>query len=175
MPTVRLLRVNALPLMNKPFTPTFLHFHKDIERYLKIEGKYENNEHGHLVYRGYQAAVDQMFHAYLEKEALAPLAAEFRKWNWEWGYNKYLLDLTARLQDTGNWFLLKDLWRAVIAKRRTNYNKTRKAHKTLPEKIPEEPVTKTRELLLDTLYRIRSDASELQQESGIREYLEMIA
>jgi hypothetical protein len=161
--------------MNKSFTPSFQHFHKDIERYLKSEGKYEKNEHGQTVYRGYQAAVDQMFHAYLEKEAFAPLVAEFRKWNWEWGYNNYLLDLTARLQDTGNWLLLKELWGAVIAKRRTNYNKTRKAHKALPEKIPEELVTKTRELLLDSLYRLRSYASELQQKSGLGEYLEMIA
>jgi hypothetical protein len=161
--------------MNKPFTPTFQHFHKDIERYLKSEGKYEKNEHGQTVYRGYQAAVDLMFHAYLEKEAFAPLVAEFRTWNWEWGYNNYLLGLTARLQDTGNWFLLKELWGAVIAKRRTNYNKTRKAHKALPEKIPEELVTKTRDILLDSLYRLRGYASGLQQESGVEEYLEMIA
>jgi hypothetical protein len=161
--------------MNKSFTPSFQNIHKDIERYLKSEGKYEKNEHGQTVYHGYQAALDQMFHAYLEKEASAPLVAEFRKWNWEWGYNNYLLDLTARLQDTGNWLLLKELWGAVIAKRRTNYNKTKKAHKALPEMIPEELVTKTRELLLDSLYRLRSYASELQQESGVEEYLEMIA
>ena len=161
--------------MHKPFTPTFQHFHKDIERYLKSEGKFEKNEHGQTVYRGYPAAVDRMFRAYLEKEAFVPLVAEFRKWNWEWGYNDYLLDLTARLQDTGNWFLLKELWGAVTARRRTNYNKTRKARKSLPEKVPEELVTKTRELLLDSLYRLQSYASGLQQESDVEEYLEVIA
>jgi hypothetical protein len=161
--------------MTKSFTPSFQHFHKDIERYLKSEGKCEKNEHGQIVYRGYQAALDQMFRAYIEKEAFAPLVAEFGKWNWEWGYNDYLLDLTAHLQDAGNWSLLKELWGAVIAKRRTNYNKTKKAQKALPEKISEELVTKTRELLLDSLYLLRSYASELQQESEVGEYLEMIA
>ena len=161
--------------MNKSFTPSFQHFHKDIEHYLKSEGKCETNEHGQIVYRGYQASVDHMFRAYMEKEAFAPLVAEFRTWNWEWGYSNYLLDLTARLQDTGNWLLLKELGGAVIAKRRTNYNKTKKAQKALPEKIPEELVTKTSELLLDSLYRLRSYASELQQESEVGEYLEMIA
>jgi hypothetical protein len=161
--------------MNKSFTPSFQHFHKDIERYLESEGKCEKNEHGQTVYRGYQAAVDQMFRVYMEKEAFASLVAEFRKWNWEWGYNDYLLDLTARLQDAKNWFLLKDLWTAVIAKRRTNYNKTKKARKALPEKISEELVTKTRELLLDSLHQLRSYASELQKESDIGDYLEMIA
>jgi len=155
--------------------PSFQHFHKDIERYLESEGKCEKNERGQTVYRGYQAAVDQMFHAYIEKGAFAPLVAEFRNWNWEWGYNNYLLDLTARIQDTGDWSLLKELWGKVIAKRRTNYNKTKKAHESLPGKIPEELVTKTRELLLDSLCRLRSYAFGLQQESDVREYLEMIA
>src|SRR5262245_15702053 len=161
--------------MKKSFTPSFRHFHKDVERYLKSEGKCETNEHGQIVYRGYQASVDQMFRIYIEKEAFAPLVAEFRTWNWEWGYNNYLLDLSARLQDAGNWFLLKELWGAVIAKRRTNYNKTKKAQKALPEKITEELVTKTRELLLDSLYRVRGYASEFQQESEVGGYLEMIA
>jgi hypothetical protein len=56
----------------------------------------------------------------MEREAFAPLVAEFRKWNWEWDYNNYLLNLTARLQVAGNWPLLKELWGAVIAKRRIN-------------------------------------------------------
>jgi hypothetical protein len=166
--------MSALPLMNKAFIPSFQHFQKDIERYLKSEGKCERNEHGQTVYRGYQAAVAQMFRAYIEKEAFAPLVAEFRKWNWEWDYNDYLLDLTARLQEARNWPLLKELWVAVIAKRRTNYNKTKKAQRAVPERIPEKLVTKTRELLLDSLYRLRSYASELRQESEVGEYLQMI-
>ena len=133
------------------FAPSFQHFQKDIERFLKSEGKCEKNEHGQIVYRGYQAAVDQMFRVYIEKEAFAPLVAEFRTWNWEWNYDQYLAELAARLKDAGNWSLLKELWGAVIAKRRTNYNKTKKAQKAVPEKISEELVAKTRELLLDSV------------------------
>ncbi len=70
------------------FAPSFQHFQKDIERFLKSEGKCEKNEHGQIVYRGYQAAVDQMFRVYIEKEAFAPLVAEFRTWNWEWNYDQ---------------------------------------------------------------------------------------
>jgi hypothetical protein len=161
--------------MNKAFTPSFQHFQKDIERYLKSEGKCERNEHGQTVYRGYQAALSRMFREYMEKDAFAPLVAELRTWNWEWGYNDYLLELTECLQEARNWPLLKELWAAVIAKRRTNYNKTKKAQRAQPDRIPEDLVTKTRELLLESLYRLQSYASELQQESDVREYLEMIA
>jgi hypothetical protein len=55
------------------FTPSFRHFQKDIERFLKSEGQVGKNEHGQTVYRGYQAALAQMFRAYLGKEAYAPL------------------------------------------------------------------------------------------------------
>jgi hypothetical protein len=109
------------------------------------------------------------------QEAFAPLVDEFRKWNWEWDYDRYLLDLVARLQDTGNWPLRKELWGAVIAKRRTNYNKTRKAQKAFPEKISDALVTRTRELLLDALYRLRSYAAELHNTSDVEKYLEMTA
>jgi hypothetical protein len=160
--------------MNRSFAPTFQHFHKDIERYLKSEGKCEKNEHGQTVYRGYQAAVARMFHTYMDEEAFAPLVAEFRTWNWEWQYDDYLFELTSGLQRTRDWPLLKELWAAVVAKRRTNYNKTKKAQKSLPEKIPEELVTKTRDLLLDSLYRLQRLASELGHESDIGPYVEMI-
>ena len=161
--------------MDEAFTPSFKHFQKDIERYLESAGKCERNEHGQMVYRGYPAAFAQMFRAYIEENALAPLVAVFRNWNWEWSYDDYLLELTARLQEAGNWPLLKELWAGVIAKRRTNYNKTRKAHRSFPERVPEVLVTKTRALLLDSLHRLRSYASELQRESEVGEYLEMIA
>jgi hypothetical protein len=161
--------------MDKVFTPSFQHFQQDIERRLKSDGKCEKNEHGQTVYRGYQAAVDRMFREYIEKDALAPLVAEFRKWNWEWSYNDYLLELTECLRKAKHWPLLKELWAAVIAKRRTNYNKTKKAQRAVPDKIPADLVTKTRELLLESLHRLQNYASELQQESDVREYVEMIA
>lgn len=161
--------------MNKAFTPSFAHFQRDIERALESEGKCEKNEHGQMVYRGYPDALSRMFREYMEKGALVPLVAELRKWNWEWGYNDYLLEVTDRLRDTRNWPLLKELWAAVIAKRRTNYNKTKKAQRAVPDKIPEDLVTKTRELLLESLHRLQSYASELQQDSDVTEYLEMTA
>jgi len=156
-------------------TPSFKDFQRDIERHLEREGKREKNEHGQVVYRGYPAAVSRMFRQYMEQGALAPLVAELRKWNWEWGYSDYLLELTDRLQGDGNWPLLKELWAAVIAKRRTNYNKTRKAQRAVPDKIPEDLVTKTRELLEESLHRLLSYASALKQEADVPEYVEMIA
>jgi len=156
-------------------TPSFKDFQRDIERHLEREGKREKNEHGQVVYRGYPAAVSRMFRQYMEQGALAPLVAELRKWNWEWGYSEYLLELTDRLQGDGNWPLLKELWAAVIAKRRTNYNKTRKAQRAVPDKIPEDLVTKTRELLEESLHRLLSYASALKQEAEVPEYVEMIA
>jgi len=160
--------------MNRSFSPSFQNFHKDIERYLKSEGKCEKNERGQTVYRGYPAAVAQMFRTYIEREAFAPLVGELRLWNWEWSYSDYLLELTSSLQQTGDWPLLTELWAAVVAKRRTNYNKTKKAQKSLPEKIPEELVTKTRDLLLDSLYRLQRYASESGHESDVGACSEMI-
>ncbi len=98
-----------------------------------------------------------------------------RKWNWEWSYSEYLLELTSRLQEKRDWPLLKALWVAVVAKRRTNYNKTRKAQKSLPDKIPDELVTKTQGLLLESLQRLQGYASELGYAGEVTEYLEMTA
>ena len=160
--------------MPSAFSPSLKHFHKDIERYLKADGRCEKNEHGQTVYRGYQAAVALMFRTYIENQAFAPLVAEFRTWNWEWNYDDYLFELTARLQQTRDWPLLKELWAAVVAKRRTNYNKTRTARKSVPDKVPEELVTKTQDLLLDSLHRLQRYAFELGHESGVKEHVEMI-
>ena len=160
--------------MKKLFTPSFQNFQKDVERSLESEGKCEKNDRGQLVYRGYQDAVEQMFLVYLEKDAYAPLVAEFRKWNWEWGYDDHLLELTARLQQARDWPLLRELWAAVVAKRRTNYNKTRTARKSVPKKIPEALVTKTGELLLESLHRLQRYASELGHDSDVAPYVEMM-
>jgi hypothetical protein len=129
---VRPRQANRLPLMNKSFTPSFQHFQNDVEGYLKSEGKCEKNEHRQTVYRGYPAALAQMFRTYVEKEAFTPLAAELRKWNWEWGYNDYLLELSSGLQHN-----------------------------------------KTRNLLLESLYRLQQYASELGHEADVKEYVAM--
>jgi len=161
--------------VSKPFVPSFRHFQKDVERLLESEGKREKNEHGQFVYRGYQAAVEQMYRTYLEREAFGPLVAEYRTWNWEWNYGIDLEELTTRLREKGHWLLLKELWAAVVAKRRTNYNKTRKARKAVPDKVSEELVSRTRELLLDSLRRLRGYASEFQKDSEVEAYVEMLA
>ena len=160
--------------MIKSFTPSYKDIQKDIERYLKSEGKYEKNELGQEVYRGYSEALDLMFQLYMNEEAFVPLVVDFRKWNWEWSYNDFLLALTAQLQKTKNWPCLKDLWSAVIAKRKTNYNITRKVRKSHPEKIPESLLQKTKLLLLASLQQFKAYAVELGQESDIAVYLDMM-
>jgi hypothetical protein len=161
--------------MSRSFAPSFQHFQKDIERCLKSKGQVGKNELGQTVYRGYQAELAKLFRTYVDEGAFAPLVAEFRTWNWEWGYNEHLLELTSRLQEKRDWPLLKELWVAVVAKRRTNYNKTRKAQKLVPNKIPDELVAKTQDLLLESLHRLERYASELGYEAEVREYLEMTA
>lgn len=161
--------------MNPPFAPSFQHLQKDIERYLRSTGNVEENEHGQTVYRGYDAALSEMVRLYIEQEAFAPLVEEFRKWNWEWSYGDYLLDLTDRLRRARNWPLLKVLWTAVVAKRRTNYNKTKKARKAVPRNIPEALEEKTRMLLLESLLQLRDYAAEFDREAEIEAHTAMIA
>ena len=161
--------------MSTSFAPSFQDLQKDIERLLKSKGQVEKNEHGQTVFRGYPAGLAEMFRLYIDAGALAPLVADVRKWNWEWSYSEYLLELSSRLQEEKDWPLLKELWMAVVAKRRTNYNKTRKAQKSLPDTIPEELVTKTQGLLLESLHRLQRYASELGYEADVQEYVEMIA
>jgi len=91
--------------MNKHFTPSFRHFHNDVERYLK---KCEGER------------------------------------TWPGGLS--------RLSNGGS----RDV-----------------SQKSFPEKIPEELVTKTRDLLLESLHRLQQYASELGHESDVKEYLAM--
>lgn len=72
--------------MKKAYTPSFKHFQRDIEGSLKSEGKCKKNEHGQIVFYGYEPELQRMFRVYMEREAYAPLVAEFKTWNWEWGY-----------------------------------------------------------------------------------------
>lgn len=161
--------------MGTSFAPSFQDLQKDIEGLLKSKGQVEKNEHGQTVFRGYPAGLAEMFRLYIDAGALAPLVADVRKWNWEWSYSEYLLELTSRLREERDWPLLKELWMAVVAKRRTNYNKTRKAQKSVPDKIPDELVTKTQGLLLESLHRLQEYASELGHAADVTKYLEMTA
>ena len=116
-----------------------------------------------------------MFRIYIDEGALAPLVADFRKWSWEGNYSEQLLELTAQLQKRKDWPLVKELWGAVVAKRKTNYNKTRTAHRSLPDKIPDGLVVKTQGLLLESLRRLQRYASAVGGEGDIEAYLAMIA
>lgn len=75
MQTVRRLSQSYQSTMPTSFTPTFKDMQKDIEHYLKSEGKYEKNEHGQEVYRGYPAALSLMFRLYMNEEAFVPLSS----------------------------------------------------------------------------------------------------
>lgn len=160
--------------MTRPFAPTFRHFQDDVERYLKAQGTVEKNEHGQTVFRGYQPAVTLMYRTYIEKGAYAPLVTEFRGWNYEWSYDEHLLELTSHLLRVKDWALLERLWSGVIAKRRTNYNKTKQAQKAVPDKVSMESVAKTRDLLLESLRRVEGYAKELGRSADVGAHVEMM-
>ena len=96
--------------MNPPFAPTFQDLQKDTERHLERAGMTEKNEHGQTVYRGYYKALSQMFRLYIEKEAFAPLVAEFRRWNWEWDYGDDLM--AVKQVQNGRWVTV---WPKTVA------------------------------------------------------------
>ena len=122
--------------MNPPFAPTFQDFQKDTERHLERAGMTEKNEHGQTVYRGYYTALSQMFRLYIEKEAFAPLVAEFRRWNWEWDYGDDLMELTDCLRRSRDWPLLKSLWAAVVAKAQDQLQQDKKGSEVCAEQCP---------------------------------------
>ena len=152
--------------MNSTFTPTFRHFQNDIERYLKSEGKCETNEFGQTVFRGYEAAVPEMFEEYLEYGAFAPLVAGWAKCPG--------CGTASRLKEAGDWPLLFELLSAVVAKRKTNYNKTKKARNAAPAKVPEALVIKTRDLLLESLHWLCDAAAEFRREAEVAKFAAMI-
>ncbi len=159
--------------MPKPFTPSFKNLQKDLENYIKSQGKCEKNEFGQTVYHGYDAALSLMFKTYIKQEAFDSLTDHFRRWNWEWGYNNYFDRLTAALEHAKDWKNLKVIWSAVIAKRKTNYNKTLKVHRAVPDRVPESSVTKTRRLLIESIDDMRKCGSKFKKSGEISDYLEM--
>ena len=161
--------------MSRSFAPSFQHFQKDVERYLKSKGQVEKNEHGQTVYRGYQAELARMFRTYIDKEAFAPLVAEFRKWNWEWSYDEHLLELTSRLHEKQRLAAAQGALGRRRCEAQNQLQQDQEGSEGLPDKIPEELVTKTQDLLLESLYRLQRYASELGHESEVGEYVEMIA
>lgn len=77
--------------MSEPFSPSFKHFQRDIERFLIASGLREKRKDGFTVFKGYENALQTMFNHYLDAGKFDPLVAHFRNWNWEMGCNDYLL------------------------------------------------------------------------------------
>ncbi len=159
--------------MTKPFKPSFKTLQKDLENYIKHKGRCDKNEFGQTVYHGYDAALALMFKSYIQEKAFDQLTDHFRKWNWEWNYDDYFTRLITTLERAKDWKNLKQLWEAVIAKRKTNYNKTRKAHQDVPDQVPETSVVKTRNLLLESLDDMRKCGKKFGTEKEIAQYLDM--
>jgi hypothetical protein len=160
--------------MASEFQPSFNDFQKDIERYIISIGKRERTKDGMMIFWGYYDAEKMMFRRYLDHGAFDPLVAHFRSWNWEVGYNDYLLELTTALVTQRDWPLLQRLWDGVIAKRRKFYNEVWKIEKDDPGTLPSKTVTESRERLLETLRRVQAFAEELGQPGDVDKYAKMI-
>lgn len=156
------------------FQPSFKDFQKDIERYIISIGKRERTKDGMMIFWGYDDAQKLMFRRYLKHEAFGPLVAHFRSWNWEVGYNDYLLELTTALVIRQDWSCLQRLWDGVIAKRRKFYNDVWKIEKDEPGTLPSKTVIEAKERLLETLGRVQGFAEELGQPSDVDKYTEMM-
>lgn len=159
--------------MTDDFQPSFKNFQQDIERYLISIGKREKGEDGMTVFWGYCDAQQMMFRRYLDHGAFNPLVTHFRSWNWEVGYNDYLLDLTTALVTRRDWPLLQRLWDGVIAKRRRFYNEVWKIEKDAPGTLPSKTVVESKESLLETLGRVKAFAEDLGQAGDADKYTKM--
>ena len=160
--------------MTDKFQPSFDDFQKDIERYITSIGKRERLKDGKMIFWGYEDALKMMFRRYLEHGAFDPLVAHFRSWNWEVGYNDYLLELTTALVTRRDWPRLQRLWEGVIARRRKFYNEVWKIEKDDPGTLPSKTVVESKELLLETLGRVKAFAEDLGQPEDADKYTKMM-
>jgi len=97
------LRLKALALIPADFVPSYRNLQADIERYLTSVGQREITKGGFIVFRDYEEALPLMFGRYIDHGILNPLVDHFRRWNWEFGDNDYLLQLTDQLVQTHDW------------------------------------------------------------------------
>lgn len=160
--------------MEPPFKPRFNDFQGDIERYLRHLGNTPTIKDGMMVFHGYDEALKRMFRQYIAVEAFDPLVAHFRRWNWELGYNPFLLELTEALAERQDWPRLKLLWDGVIAKRRKLYNDVRKIERRKPSALSADTVHQSRERLLETLRRVRSMCEVFGSPRDSEAYSQMI-
>jgi hypothetical protein len=156
------------------FSPSFVKFQEDTERYLVARGKRDKTKEGFIVFHGYDAALKLMFNRFLEAGALEPLVSHFRTWNWEHAYNGYLLRLTDVLLEQPDWPLLKRLWSGVIAKRRKLYNDIRKLERKAPGTVSSSSVKGSREKLVETLVRVRAFSARIGSAEDTQSYESII-
>ncbi len=161
-------------MKNPPFQPKFEDFQDDVERYMNSLGTNLHTRDGTQVFHGYDDALKLMFRRYLDQAAFDPLVAHFRRWNWEVGYNEFLLSLTEALAERRDWPRLKVLWGGVIAKRRKLYNDARKIVRQRPAGLPPDTVQQIRDRLVETLRRVRAISDEFGTPEDSGTYSRMI-
>lgn len=158
----------AMTAVKQPSPPTFTNVHKDIERRIEQLGQVEKAADGFLVYRGYDAARDQVISQYFAAKAYEPLVRYFRTWNWEVGDNDFLRRLTAALKRDREWAHLKRLWDGVIGKRERHYRQVIKVRAQDPKAITSERADHVRDLTISAVKQLRDLAQALDQLEDFR-------
>lgn len=157
------------------FEPGYKDFQRDIERYLTSIGQREKRPDGILVFRGYDDALSKMFRLYLDEGDLEPLVRHFRSWNWEYGYNDYLLELTEALKQQGDWPGLKLLWeKGVLRCRKKLYNDLRKLEKDAPDLFEPESLETATARLIEALEQIIALAEAFGSTAEVEEYQALV-
>jgi len=157
------------------FEPAYKDFQQDIERYLISIGQREKRPDGMIVFRGYDDALQKMYRMYLEQSALDPLIKHFRAWNWEYGDNDYLLELTEALQQAWDWPGLKQLWeQGVLRCRKKLYNELRKLEKQAPDLFEPESLEAAKARLIETIEKMIALAKSSGGIAELENYRELL-
>ena len=160
--------------MANSFTPSFQNLDKDVERYLVSQGKFKKLKNGMIRFHGYYEAQEFFFRVYLEKKAYDPLISNLRYWNWEVGDNKFLDELTEKLNEAKDWPRLKKLWGSVMSKRRKLYNQMTDIMRKDQGAIPLKDFNNAKRLLLATLNRLLAMAEKYGASDEIAIYSKMV-
>ncbi|HXV83776.1 MAG TPA: hypothetical protein VEG60_28295 [Candidatus Binatia bacterium] len=157
------------------FKPGFIDLQRDIEGYLVSIGKREKTKDGTIVFRGYDDALKKMFNWYRKEGALAPLVKHLRSWNWEYGYNEFLTELTSSLKGTADWSNLQLLWeKGVLRSRKKLYNDMWKIEKDAAGTLTAKSFAGATERLLETLRDLTVLALEYGAADDVEKYRKLI-
>lgn len=160
--------------MSSSFKPSFQNLDKDVERYLVSQGKFKKLKNGMIEFHGYYKAQEFFFRVYLENKAYDPLISNLRYWNWEVGDNKFLDELTEKLNEAEDWPRLKKLWGSVMSKRRKLYNQMTDIMRKDQKEIPLKDFNKAKGLLLATLNCLIAMAEKYGASDEISIYSKMV-